>query len=51
MGNCLSKVCEKKKGTKRSVVSPAGPSVICCCTKGSDVQHIYDEISIESIEI
>jgi len=51
MGNCLSKVCKKKGEVKRSAVTPAGTSVICCCAKGSDVQHIYDEISIEDIEI
>ena len=51
MGNCLSKVCEKKKKTKRSAVTPSGASVICCCAKGTDVHHIYDEISIENIEI
>ena len=51
MGNCLSKVCEKKKEVEHSGVTLSGASVICCCTKGDDVQHIYDEISIEDMEI
>ena len=51
MGNCLSKVCKKKREVKRSAVTPSGTSIVCCCTNVSDVQHIYDEISIEDIEI
>ena len=56
MGNCLS-VClstklnkeHKKKNKKRAVSN--GVQVTCCCNKHSDVQEIYDEISITDVDI
>lgn len=52
MGNCLS-VClsskiNKKKEKKKKVV---GKTVVLCCCNKSDVQEIYDEISITDVEI
>ena len=53
MGNCLSKVCNKKKDVKkRSVVTPGGGCITCCCGSNiNEVQKIYEEISIEAVEI
>ena len=54
MGNCLSvclsvKINKKNvKGKKKKVV---GKTVVHCCCNKSDVQEIYDEISITDIEI
>jgi hypothetical protein len=50
MGNVLSICLSVKKNREKKKKKITGTKITCCCSK-SDVREIYDEISIEDVEI